>query len=74
MKRGVIKAANRHIVRRMHQAVQGDAIRALVQLIVNGDDSYGRLEDKGVSVDEVIEIIYGKESYNGHFAVRGRHV
>src|SRR5665647_25774 len=70
MKEGVIKAANRHVVRRMRNAMQGDVIRALVELITNGDDSYSRLADAGPSVEHRIDVNYGKDGYNGIFAVR----
>jgi hypothetical protein len=70
MKEGVIKAANRHVVRRMRNAMQGDVIRALVELITNGDDSYSRLADAGRSVEHRIDVKYGKDGYNGVFAVR----
>lgn len=70
MERGVIKASDRHTARRMRTAMQGNAIRALVELIKNGNDSYNRLEEAGMPSKGIIEILYGKDGYCGLFAVR----
>jgi hypothetical protein len=73
MKTGVIEADSRHVLRRMHKAMQGNAIRALVELITNSDDSYIRLarESRPDSAPErIIEVLYCKEGYAGVFAVR----
>ena len=70
MERGIIKASDRHTIRRMRTAMQGNAIRALVELITNADDSYIRLEEAGAPSKEVIEILYEKDGYCGLFAVR----
>lgn len=70
MERGVIEAHERHTVRRMRTAMHGSAIRALVELITNADDSYIRLESDGYHPAGKIEIIYKKEGHQGVFAVR----
>jgi hypothetical protein len=71
MERGIIKADDRHTTRRIKTAMQGNVIRALVELITNADDSYIRIEDEKLPIDEgVIEILYEKEGYCGIFAVR----
>lgn len=70
MERGIIEVDPRHTVRRMKTAMQGNVIRALVELITNADDSYIRLEDKNVQHKGVIEILYRKEGYRGFFSVR----
>lgn len=54
----------------MKAAMQGNVIRALVELITNADDSYTRLGD-GIATDlRLIEVVYKKKSYSGIFAVR----
>lgn len=70
MERGIIIADDRHTVRRIKTAMQGNAIRALVELITNADDSYIRLEDEKITHKGVIEILYKKEGHCGQFAVR----
>lgn len=70
MERGIIEVDPRHTVRRMKTAMQGDVIRALVELITNADDSYISLEDENIQHKGIIEILYGKEGYCGLFAVR----
>lgn len=71
MERGIIKADDRHTMRRIKTAMQGNVIRALVELITNADDSYIRMEDEKLPIHEgVIEILYEKEGYCGLFAVR----
>jgi len=65
-----IVAANRHVARSVRNAMQGNAIRALVELITNADDSYGDLEDAGLKPSGMIEISYRKDSYCCNFAVR----
>lgn len=69
MERGVIKADDRHIARSIRAAIQGNVIRALVELITNADDSYIRLEDTA-NKSCIIEILYKKDGYHGLFAVR----
>ena len=64
MREGLIKADKRHVIRRMQTAIQGDVIRALVELITNADDSYIRLEDANKPQGNnhgVIEILYKKD-------------
>jgi hypothetical protein len=70
MEKGIITADDRHTLRRMRTAMQGDVIRALVELITNADDSYIRLDERGAAGTGLIEILYRKEGYVGHFAVR----
>jgi hypothetical protein len=70
MERGIIKAADRNVPRSIKMAMQGDAIRALVELITNADDSYIRLSEVGKSSKNLIEILYEKYGYCGRFAVR----
>ena len=70
MERGIIEADPRHTVRRIRTAMQGNTIRALVELITNSDDSYITLEEKQKSCKGTIEILYKKEGYCGAFAVR----
>jgi hypothetical protein len=40
--KGIIEVDPRHTIRRMKTGMQGDVIRALVELITNSDDSYIR--------------------------------
>lgn len=70
MERGIIEADPRHTARRIRTAMQGNAIRALVELITNADDSYIRLEDGKKAHKGVIEVLYKKDGYCGLFAVR----
>lgn len=72
MEKGVIEVDPRHTARRIRMAMQGNPMRALVELITNSDDSYIRLEENGMQVEDVIDIIYRKEGYCGYFAVRDR--
>ena len=69
MEEGIIKAADRHTTRRIRM-LQGNAIRALVELITNSDDSYIRLEEEQKAANGLIEVLYEKKAYRGHFAVR----
>jgi hypothetical protein len=70
MERGIIPVDPRHIARGIRAAMQGNAIRALVELITNSDDSYKRLDDQGHEVDGIIEVCYRKEGFRCAFAVR----
>ncbi len=70
MEKFEIQADPRHLVRSVQNAMQGNAIRALVELITNSDDSYSDLEDSGKTHSGIIEILYRKDGYCGHFAVR----
>lgn len=65
-----IETDPRLVARRVKTAIQGNAITALVELITNCDDSYRRLERANVTVRGRIEVLYRKEGYSGHFAVR----
>ena len=68
--RGVIQVDPRHTARRIRVATQGSAIRALVELITNADDSYTRLEESGANKAGVIEILYQKHGRTCRFGVR----
>lgn len=70
MKRFKIETDPRLVARRVRTAIQGNAIRALVELITNCDDSYRRLEGENMPVDGRIDVLYQKEGYSGRFAVR----
>jgi len=70
MERGPIESDPRHIARRMKTAMQGNAIRALVELITNADDSYIRMEEENIQSNFCIEINYKKQGYSGLFTVR----
>ncbi|MFH0989225.1 MAG: hypothetical protein V1799_04315 [bacterium] len=70
MEKFEIQADPRHIVRSVNTAMQGNTIRALVELITNADDSYCSLEDSGKLHSGLIEIIYRKGGYCCYFAVR----
>jgi len=70
METGILQVDPRHTMRRIKTAIQGNVIRAIVELITNCDDSYRRMEDENKSVDEMIEILYQKDSYSGLFAIR----
>ena len=61
MEKGIIKAADRNVVRSIKMAMQGNAIRALVELITNSDDSYIRLKEAGIPSKNSIEILYEKD-------------
>jgi len=70
MERGIIETDPRHTSRRIKTAIQGNVIRALVELITNADDSYIRLEDENKPHNGLIEIVYKKDGHCGIFAVR----
>jgi hypothetical protein len=70
MQKYEIQADQRHMVRSVQTAMQGNAIRALVELITNSDDSYGDVEDLGKKASGVIEVLCKKDGYCCHFAVR----
>ncbi len=65
-----IAADPRIIARLVKAGTQGNPIRALLELITNSDDSYMRLEDKGIRHEGVVELLYGKEGSSGSFTVR----
>lgn len=70
MEEGIIEVDPRHTARRMKTAMQGDVIRALVELITNSDDSYTRLESENKPCRGVIEIICTREGRCATFSVR----
>jgi hypothetical protein len=70
MEQGILQVDPRHTTRRIRTAMQGNVIRALVELITNSDDSYRRLEDENIRKKGLIELSYGKDGYRGLFAVR----
>jgi len=70
MERGAIESDPRHILRRIKTAMQGNVIRALVELITNADDSYIRMEEENTRNNSTIEIYYKKEGYIGNFSVK----
>ena len=65
-----IQADPRLIARLVRSGTQGNAVRALLELITNSDDSYRLLEDKRIPRDGVIELLYEKEGTCGRFSVR----
>lgn len=70
MEKYIIEADQRHLVRSVQTAIQGDVIKALVELITNSDDSYCDLEDMGEKPSGIIEILYRKDGYCCNFVVR----
>ncbi len=70
VRKGIMKVHPRHTIRRIKTGVQGDVIRALVELITNADDSYIRMEAKEKIEEGRIEIIYKKSGNLGYFEVR----
>lgn len=69
MERGIIGTHERSTLRNMRSAMQGNVIRALVELITNADDSYIRLEEDDISHKGEISIHYRKDGYHGYFLV-----
>ena len=65
-----IQADPRLIARLVRGATQKDAVRAVLELISNSDDSYRRLEEKGINHDGLIEVQYKKDGSCGRFSVR----
>jgi hypothetical protein len=71
MRRFKIETDPRVVARRVRTAIQGSAIRALVELVTNCDHSYRRLlEGQTTRASGRIDVLYEKESYCGRFAVR----
>ena len=68
--KGIIEVDPRHTIRRMKTGMQGDVIRALVELMTNSDDSYIRMEENREIEEGKIEIEYVKYANLGYFAVR----
>lgn len=52
------------------QAIKRDAVRALIELITNSNDSYHRLEDAGLSTDGTIVVEVQRRHSNASFCVR----
>lgn len=65
-----IPADQRIVARAIRSGIQKDVIRALIELIINSDDSYIRLEEKKKKHNGTIDVLYNKESSCGVFAVR----
>jgi hypothetical protein len=65
-----LRVAPRHVANAMRRAIQDDPFRALIELILNADDSYRRLEDQGVEPSGIIEIEFERQRDSAHFAVR----
>jgi hypothetical protein len=65
-----IQADQRLIARLVRAGTQGNAIRALLELITNSDDSYRLLEGAGQQHNGLIELLYKKEGACGLFTVR----
>jgi hypothetical protein len=65
-----IQADQRLIARLVRAGTQGNAIRALLELLTNSDDSYRRLEETKAQNEGLIEILYRKEGLCGFFTVR----
>lgn len=70
MERFDIQADQRLIARLVRAGTQGNAIRALLELVSNSDDSYRRLETAGNCQDASIELLYEKQGTCGVFTVR----
>ena len=60
-----IQADERLIARFVRAGTQGNAIRALLELISNSDDSYRRLEEKKTHHEGFVELIYEKDGQHG---------
>jgi hypothetical protein len=65
-----IQADQRLIARLVRAGTQGNAIRALLELLTNSDDSYRRLEEKKTEHEGKIEILYRREGLCRSFTVR----
>ena len=70
MKSGIIVATGRHVLRSMRGAIQGNVIRALVELITNADDSYIRMEGREENCTGTIYVTYRKQGTSCCLAVR----
>jgi len=70
MERFDIPADQRLIARLVRAGIQGDTIRALLELIINSDDSYRRLDENKIPHEGLIEVLYEKDGVCGHFSVR----
>ena len=70
VEKGIIEVDSRHTARSIRAAIQGNVIRALVELITNSDDSYTRIEAENKTAKGTINIDYKKIGYSCEFAVR----
>jgi len=68
MEEGIVKVDSRLVARHIRNAIQGNPIRALVELITNSDDSYKIIEQEGATADGRIEV--GYDTTDGFFFVR----
>lgn len=65
-----LQYADRVALQQADQAIRKDVLRALVEIITNGNDSYSRLEDKGVQVSGEIIIDVWRKHKNSVIRVR----
>lgn len=65
-----LQYADRVALQQADQAIRKDVLRALVEIITNSNDSYSRLEDKGVQVSGEIIIDVWRKHKNSIIRVR----
>src|SRR5262245_23916711 len=65
-----LQYADRVALQQADQAIRKDVLRALVEIITNSNDSYSRLEDKGVQVGSEIIIDILRKHKNSVIRVR----
>lgn len=65
-----LQYADRVALQQADQAIRKDVLRALVEIITNSNDSYSRLEDKGVQVSGEIIIDVWRKHKNSVIRVR----
>lgn len=65
-----LQYADRVALQQADQAIRKDVLRALVEIITNSNDSYSRLEDKGVQVSGEIIIDVWRKHRNSVIRVR----
>lgn len=70
MDQGIIEVDARYTVRSIRASMQGNAIKALVELITNCNDSYAKLDEASEQHSGTIEISYQKKGFMGLFSVR----
>lgn len=70
MEEGIVKVSDRFLARNIENAIQGNYVKALVELITNSDDSYRRLEHGEQKVEGRIDVLYHKEDNGVIFTVR----
>lgn len=61
---------DRFALQQADQAIRKDVMRALVELVTNSNDSYGRMEARGVAVDGRIIIEVRRKQKNAELRVR----